>query len=143
MIYWRCQRILGDVGAAEDATQETFLRVHRHIDRAPTGDEAIRWILRIATNYCLNELRDSRRRAEPVAEVPERSRETLDWSDRELARQLIARAPQDQRAIAWLYHVDGFDQEEVARTMGVSRRTVVNKLAAFQSNARKYISRAA
>jgi len=119
------------------------MRVYRHLDRAPDGTEAIRWICRIATNYCLNELRNARRRAAPVAELPERSVDVADLSDRDLARQVITRAPEDQRSIAWLYHVDGFDQEEVARIMGVSRRTVVNKLAAFSVNARKYITRAA
>lgn len=142
-IYWRCLRILGDRGSAEDAMQETFMRVHRHLERTPDGEDAIRWICRIATNYCLNELRNAKRRAEPVAELPERAVELGDLSDRDLARQVIARAPEDQRAIAWLYHVDGFDQEEVARTLGVSRRTVVSKLAAFATNARKYIARAA
>ena len=62
-IYWRCLRLLRDRAAAEDATQETFMRVLRHLDRAPDADEAIRWIWRIATNYCLNELRNSKRRA--------------------------------------------------------------------------------
>jgi RNA polymerase sigma-70 factor (ECF subfamily) len=142
-IYWRCLRLLGDRAAAEDATQETFMRVYRHLDRAPDGEDAIRWICRIATNYCLNELRNTRRRPEPVAALPERPFDLAALSDRDLARQVIARAPEDQRAIAWLYHVDGCDQEEVARIMEVSRRTVVSKLAAFSTNARKYISRAA
>ena len=142
-IYWRCMRILGDASAAEDATQETFMRVHKNLERAPNGDEAIRWIWRIATNYCLNELRNTKRRAEPVAELPERAIELSDLADRDLARKVIERAPEDQRAIAWLHYVDGLDQEEVAHTMGVSRRTVVNKLAAFAANARKYLARAA
>lgn len=148
-IYWRCQRLLGDAGAAEDATQETFMRVYRHLDRTPGGDEAIRWIYRIATNYCLNELRNAKRRAQPMAELPEPTGAAtgapgaFDLSDRDLVRQVIERSPEDQRAIAWLHHVDGMDQEEVARTMGVSRRTVINKLAAFSTNARKYIARAA
>lgn len=149
-IYWRCMRLLNDAAAAEDATQETFLRVHRHLERAPDGEEAIRWIWRIATNYCLNELRNAKRRAAPVAEVPERSDswgaesfELAALSDRDLARKVIARAPEDQRAIAWLHYVDGLEQEEVARTMDVSRRTVTNKLAAFAANARKYLTRAA
>jgi RNA polymerase sigma-70 factor, ECF subfamily len=151
-IYWRCVRILGDAAAAEDATQETFLRVHRHLERAPDGEEAIRWIWRIATNYCLNELRNGKRRAEPVAELPDAPEPALaaiaalqrgDLGDRDLARRIIARAPEDQRVIVWLHHVDGLEQEEVARTLGISRRTVVNKLAAFTENARKYLGRAA
>ncbi len=142
-IYWRCMRILNDAGAAEDATQETFLRVHRHLERAPDGDEAIRWIWRIATNYCLNELRNSKRRAAPMAELPEKAFQLSDLADRDLARRVLARAPEEQAVIAWLHLVDGLEQEEVARIMDVSRRTVVNKLAEFAANARKYLARAA
>lgn len=142
-IYWRCLRILRDKSAAEDATQETFMRVHRHLERAPSGDEAMRWIWRIATNYCLNELRDGQRRAEPMSELPEKPVVGIDLGDRDLAQRLVERAPEDQRVIAWLHYVDGLDQAEVALTLGISRRTVVNKLAAFSSNARKYAERVA
>jgi RNA polymerase sigma-70 factor (ECF subfamily) len=143
VIYWRCVRLLGDRAAAEDATQETFMRVLRHIDRAPDADEAIRWIYRIATNYCLNELRNAKRRPAPTDVLPETGVTDRDLGDRDLVARLIARAPEDQRAIAWLHHVDGLDQSEVARVMDVSRRTVVNKLAAFATNARKFAARAA
>lgn len=119
------------------------MRVLRHLDRAPPADEAIRWIWRIATNYCLNELRNSKHRPTPVAEIPDTGTVGVDPGDRDLVVQLIARAPEDQRAIAWLHHVDGLDQGEVARVMDVSRRTVVNKLAAFAANSRKFAARAA
>ena len=143
VIYWRCLRLLGERAAAEDAMQETFMRVYRHLDRAPHGDDAIRWIYRIATNYCLNQLRNQRRRTVSVAALPAQAQGAIDLGDRDLARHVVARAPSDQGAIAWLYHVDGFDQDEVARIMSVSRRTVINKLAAFSANARKYLARAA
>jgi len=45
--------------------------------------------------------------------------------------------------VAWLYHVDGLEQDEVARVLGVSRRTVVNRLQSFATNARKFVRREA
>src|SRR5437870_7430193 len=71
VIYWRCAKLLRDEAAAEDATQETFLRVCRHLDAAPDIDEALRWIWRIATNYCLSEVRNRQRRPEPREELPD------------------------------------------------------------------------
>jgi len=50
-IYARCRLLLADPSAAEDATQETFLRVHRHLDRVPSAREGLYWIYRVATNY--------------------------------------------------------------------------------------------
>jgi RNA polymerase sigma-70 factor (ECF subfamily) len=143
VIYTRCAKLLGDPTAAEDATQETFLRVHRHLHKAPNSREALVWIYRIATNYCLNEIRDRKLRPQVVEELPElpdASFETI-LGDRDLVVRIVRRAPETLRATAWLHHVDGFDQREVARVLGSSRRTVVNRLAEFARNARKFVQR--
>jgi RNA polymerase sigma-70 factor (ECF subfamily) len=145
-IYGRCRRLLNDPAAAEDAAQETFLRVYRHLESAPSSDEALRWIYRIATNYCLNELRDRKRDAEPIADfshVADSGDDEDRMADRDLARRLSSRAPAPISVASWLYHVDGLDQAEVALVLGVSRRTVVNHLAAFKRYVKKFVSRSA
>jgi RNA polymerase sigma-70 factor (ECF subfamily) len=134
-----------DEGAAEDATQETFLRVWRRLDRVPEAREALYWIYRVATNYCLNEIRDRRSRDVPVEKLPEvteaRGAAEARIEDRDLARHLIEHARADLRVVAWLYHVDGFEQDEVADVVGISRRTVVNRLADFRTGAQKLLRR--
>src|SRR5262245_33195805 len=94
LIYSRCVRLLGDQSAAEDATQETFMRVHRHLAKAPDATEALFWIYRIATNYCLNEIRDRKRRPELCAELPERPDADVhaELADRDLAARIIRRS---------------------------------------------------
>jgi RNA polymerase sigma-70 factor (ECF subfamily) len=145
IVYARCRHILADESAAEDATQETFMRACRHIERAPDSRQALWWIYRIATNYCLNEIRDRRLRPDPLAELPETAGPAPEpWlADRDLAMRLIERAPGNIRAVAWLTHVDGLDQAEVARVLGISRRTVVNHLGTFAKNAQKFVRRSA
>jgi RNA polymerase sigma-70 factor (ECF subfamily) len=143
-IYWRCLKILRDEAAAEDAMQETFLRVHRHLERAPDADEAGRWILRIATNYCLNAARDRARGPEPRDELPEVPGDVgLEQllSDRDMVRRIVGRVDEKLRAVAWVHYVDGLDHIEAARTLGISRRTVANRLAVFEERARKIIRR--
>jgi RNA polymerase sigma-70 factor (ECF subfamily) len=145
LIYARCRSLLDDDAEAEDAAQETFVRAHSHLARLPPGREALYWLHRVATNYCLNELRRRRRRPRPVAEVPEptplAAAEDGRLGDRDLAHRLIARASGKVRPAAWLYHVDGLEQEEVASVLGVSRRTVAAHLATFLENARKFVRR--
>ena len=143
-IYARCRRILGDHPAAQDATQETFMRVHRHIDRLPDPKDALRWIYRIATNYCLNEIRGRKLRPDPVERLPEHHlpgapKDPI--ADRDLAARLIHQVPEKLRTVAWLYHVDGLEQAEVAEILGISRRTVVNRLAEFQERGRRVLGR--
>ena len=147
VIYARCRRILNDARAAEDATQETFLRVQRHLARAPDPQHALMWIYRIATNYCLNELRDRVARPLPIEDVAERlgSDDGLadGARDRDLVARLLARLPAQTGQIAWLYHVDGLDQNEVAKVLGISRRTVGNRLAELKRVAHSYVRRTA
>lgn len=144
VIYWRCLKLLRDEAAAEDATQETFLRVLRHLERTPDAGEALRWIWRIATNYCLNEIRDRARDPEPRDHLPDLPSpvslaEAL--ADRDLARRVIERVDEKLRVVAWAHYVDGLEQVEAARLLGISRRTVANRLAAFDERARKFIQR--
>ncbi|MEN9581619.1 MAG: hypothetical protein RJA70_4628 [Pseudomonadota bacterium] len=146
-VYARCYLILNNRAAAEDATQETFLRVYRHLKRTTDAENALRWIYKVATNYCLNELRNQQTRSGGVQammffgdarQVP-RVEERL--SDRDLGRRLAAVAPAAAGTAAWLYLVDGMDQAEVARVLGISRRTVINYVSMFIENARKFAMR--
>jgi RNA polymerase sigma-70 factor (ECF subfamily) len=143
VIYARCRQMLDTEQAAEDATQETFVRVHRHIDRAPDSREALAWIYRIATNYCLNEIRDRKKRPELRGELPELPDGLGEGqlADRDLARRLVKHTPTQLRTIAWLYHVDGLQQDEIANVLGISRRTVVSRLAQFVEHSRKFVRR--
>jgi RNA polymerase sigma-70 factor (ECF subfamily) len=138
VIYNRCRTLLGDPAAAQDATQETFLRVRRHLEKVPDTEQALRYIYRIATNYCLNGLRDRKGRAEPMATLPEQPEAAFEAcvANRDLANRMLASVPAHLRVPAYLHYVDGLEQGEVASVLKVSRRTVVSRLSEFQARIR-------
>jgi RNA polymerase sigma-70 factor (ECF subfamily) len=57
-----CYRILGSVQDAEDMLQETLLAAWRGLDQFGERASVRAWLYRIATNRCLNALRDAGRR---------------------------------------------------------------------------------
>jgi RNA polymerase sigma-70 factor, ECF subfamily len=64
-----CYRIVGSIQDAEDLVQETLVAAWRGLD-AFEGRASVRsWLYRIATNRCLNFLRDRSRRPKEVATV--------------------------------------------------------------------------
>jgi RNA polymerase sigma-70 factor, ECF subfamily len=57
-----CYRILGSMQDAEDLLQETMLAAWRGLEKFEGRSTLRTWLYRIATNRCLNALRDSERR---------------------------------------------------------------------------------
>ena len=78
-LQFHCYRILGSVQDAEDLLQETLLAAWRGLDSFEGRASVRSWLYRIATNRCLNALRDRGRRPKevpPMAEPPEPTRLT-------------------------------------------------------------------
>jgi RNA polymerase sigma-70 factor (TIGR02960 family) len=61
-LHVHCYRILGSVQDAEDLLQEILLAAWRGLDRFEGRASVRSWLYRIATNRCLNALRDTNRR---------------------------------------------------------------------------------
>lgn len=131
LIRARCSRLLRDPAAGEDALHDVFLRVSRHAGHLPEAEFLRAWLLRVATNHCLNELRNRgvrTRNRDHWGQFARSSPEEV-LSARGDVRRLLAALPVQARAVAWLTYVDGMLQREVAAELGVSRRTVVNHLS--------------
>ena len=66
-----CYRILGSLQDAEDQLQETLLAAWRGLERFEERTSLRSWLYRIATNRCLNVLRDRRRHPQEVPSMVE------------------------------------------------------------------------
>jgi RNA polymerase sigma-70 factor (ECF subfamily) len=132
-VWRRARRILADDDAAKDVTQEVFLRAIEVDAREAFDGCAIGWLYRVTTNLCLNRLRDAKRRTEILSESTLQEAKERDADTQILVRRILERVPEELQSIAVFYYVDELAQDEIAGILGVSRRTIGNRLAAFHS----------
>ena len=134
----RCRAQLRDDAAADDAFQETFVKLMRHGAAFRTADSKLRWLYRVADHCCFD--LGKRRRERPTA--PEQLEQGganphPGLVTRIAARRALASLPERDRQLAWLALVDGLSQQQVAEAVGFSRQTVNQKLRAIPRTARQ------
>lgn len=137
----RARTILGDDLEAQDAVQEVFVRVLLAMSEFRRQSQPSTWLYRITTNLCLNRIRDGRRRrdrlqrwadadANPLPAPPSPAPDV-----RAVLGNLLARVSDELAEIAVYYFVDEMDQAEIAKLLGVSRRTIGYRLERFDREA--------
>lgn len=154
-VYSLCLRMLGSPESADDATQETFIAAYRSVGKL---SGALRpWLLRIASNACIDELRHRKRHPSVSLDAPatdaERER-PLDPPDDpskrpesvalqyELSRALQAellRLPPEQRLAVILCDVEGLSYDEIAESMESSVGTVKSRISRGRSRLREQL----
>src|SRR5205814_1852973 len=70
-LHLHCYRLLGSLQDAEDIVQETLLAAWRGLSGFEERASLRAWLYRIATNRCLNALRDRRRRPQEMPSMVE------------------------------------------------------------------------
>jgi len=68
-VYNLAYRMLGSTAEAEDATQETFLRVYTRFDTYDPTRKLSSWILSIASHHCVDRLRRRRESTVSMEEI--------------------------------------------------------------------------
>lgn len=132
MVVRRCRQLLRDDEDALDASQDVFVRLLEHRDQLH-ADYPSSLLYRIATNVCLNRLRD-RRRAPAAADedLLLRIAAADDVGARSEARSVLGRLfgdhPPSSRVLAVLHYLDGLTLEQVAAEVGLSVSGVRKRL---------------
>jgi RNA polymerase sigma-70 factor (ECF subfamily) len=140
-VYRSIRAVVMDPAAAEDLTQETFVRAyrarHRYTPTAPPGA----WLRRIGINLAISHLR----RQKLARFLPARLYMAPDRRDydRAEARDVVGKAMESLspklRAAVVLHYYDGLTREEIAAVLGVPAGTVASRIAKAVAIMRKTI----
>jgi RNA polymerase sigma-70 factor (ECF subfamily) len=143
MVRRRCLSILGNPHDAEDAMQEVFIRVLRSIGAFRGQSSPATWLYRIATNICLNRIRDARNRERLDKEVLEPAEPTdpVESWPRDLALRVMAGFDEATRETVVYAAVEGMTYDEIAQVMGCSLSLVRKRVARFKDKAPKRAAR--
>ena len=126
-VFRLCYSMMGNRAEAEDAAQESFIRIWKALDRY-RGESAVgTWIFSIARNVCLTAIsKRGARRSAPI-ESAERPKPMVPDHERDLLR-LVGQLPENYRQVIMLFYMEERSYEEVARMLGLPEGTVKTHL---------------
>jgi RNA polymerase sigma-70 factor, ECF subfamily len=141
------RNLLGTQNDAEDAVQETFLKVQRSIAGFRAQSSFVTWTFRILVNTCHDMRRKNVRRREDVPQdagegfTPREVRAAGAHPALRLALEhAIATLPQRQRDIFLLYEVEGFRHAEIAGILEISETVSKNTLFYAKKSLRQLLA---
>ncbi|MFT5684868.1 MAG: RNA polymerase sigma-70 factor (ECF subfamily) [Myxococcota bacterium] len=142
VVYLRAFRITGNEELANDAVQETFARVIRSWETFRGESSPLTWMVRISTNWCLNQIRNKRGRSDKLNHhrhdiVGDGVDELVFNEDADRIRRLLSEADEETRRIVVHIFFDDMTREETAAMVGLSVPTVRKRLRRFISRSRQ------
>ena len=137
------RNVLGSSVDAEDAVQETFLKVQRSIASFRGQSSFVTWTYRILINTCYDARRSRLRKKEMAnddsGETPEPRAPGAHPSLRMALERALAKLTQHQRDVFLLYEVEGFRHAEIAGMLEMSETASKNTLFQAKKNLRQML----
>jgi RNA polymerase sigma-70 factor (ECF subfamily) len=150
-LYQLGYRMLGNKQEAEDVVQETFLRVYLNLDQYQDKYKFSSWIFRIATNFCIDRLRQ--RKHVVSLDLPLNTNETNDHQPfvprdedtpekqvilnetQAYIQKKISLLPSQYKSIVILKYLNDFSVQEISEILHLPVGTVKVRL----HRAREYL----
>jgi RNA polymerase sigma-70 factor (ECF subfamily) len=138
-VYGLARGMMGTHEDADDATQETFVRVFQALDRYDPRYSFYTWVRSITVRLCINELEKRRRRRTGTIEdegflerVPAGNPDPLENLSAKEAAGRVERAvsglPVEQRSVFVLRVKEEMSYQEIAEALDISIGTVMSRL---------------
>lgn len=135
-VYRYCFFRVRNSSAAEDMTQETFLRYFAQNKKIRRGED-MAYLYTIAKNLCADHFR--KKQTEPLSEdYPTEG--FADTSDTKIAvRTALERLDERQREVLLLRYISGLSVNEAAKVLGISRFTLHRLEQSALAQMKKYL----
>ena len=138
MVFTLSLKLLKDRQEAEEASQDTFLKVYKSLDKFKWESKFSTWIYKVAFNTCLDRLKKNKR-FQAIADIDEiNEQETepiinvLDSIEEKERKQIIQdclqELPGEDSFLLTLYYFEEQSLEEVSKIIGITQNNVKIRL---------------
>jgi RNA polymerase sigma-70 factor, ECF subfamily len=140
-------RLLNNPQDAQDAAQEVFLRLYKHLGDLDETRGYEPWLYRVTVNICRDMARGRRHSVglaavpEPPAPQPDAYHEAERAQRREIVRRGLSCLGGKERAALVLRDVEGLSTREVAGILGSSENTVRSQICSARLKLRDFTGR--
>ena len=135
-------RRIGDFHHAEEITQDTFVRVYKHLSKLKDPNQFSGWLYVITNRLCNTWLQDNK---SPIGSVEDVSMEEIQRTSyeryileqqamdarehrHELVKKLLEKLPESERTVITLYYLGEMTTREISKFLGVSVHTITSRL---------------
>ncbi len=152
-----CYRLSGDYQEANDAAQETFMRVYVSLKKFRFESSFSTWLYRIAVNICKNKFKSLAYRQkkktvslsnpglaeddESLLEIRDDTYSPINEIEKKERMRAIEQAinmlPPEQKTVVTLRDIEGFSYDEIVRITGTALGTVKSRLSRARLDLRK------
>ncbi len=152
-MYRYCVFILGDTTLAQDALQETFIRVHLHRHQLRETDALKGWLLKVTRSVCLNLVRTSKFTPEfvyldqdfdqsnPTSNTKELSLEGFDAGmPNQIFQYAFEQIAPIYREAFMLKEIEGFSYAEIAELSGTTESNIKVRINRSKKMLRKLLA---
>lgn len=146
-IYWHIRRIVVSHDDAEDALQETFVKIYTKLDTFRGENDILAWIYRIATNEALQVLRRRTKIFQSIDSLSDTLSQMLDGetdypsnSPEVLLQKALLKLPHTQRIVFNMRYFDELTYEQIATATGKSVATLKTNYHYAVEKIKQYIT---
>lgn len=130
-LYYTCLRIMGCPEEAEEAMQDSFMKIFDHLDTYREGSSFEAWSVRIAVRTAIDRIRQRKLFYESLnenmaeEEIRDQEEQESEWAySVEKVKSSLQNLPQGYRVVLSLHWFEGFDFDEISEILKVQPSSV-------------------
>lgn len=127
-VFGICVMYLRDYQLAEDAAQDTFIKVLKKLSSIRDEKKTRAWIISVTINVCRDKLKDKRCREIPTENIPQNLHNENTEDIKLSVSESIMRLKPELREAVIMFYYQNFSQSEISKILRIPQTTVAYRI---------------